>query len=129
MDKDDMTELYVQKRSEYESKIKEDLAKIEESVVGITQDGDYFSIKTEEVLVTIKAKVIDDKKHVVISTDDNQEEIPLQELKLTEHPDLIMWVIQNDKLIEEGFREVLINAVRNGENIINTLKALKVNYE
>ena len=49
--------------------------------------------------------------------------------KLTEHPDLILWIIQNDSLIKEGFKEVLINAVRNGENIINTLKALKVDYE
>ena len=53
----------------------------------------------------------------------------LSNLTLTEHPDLILWTIQNDSLIREGFKEVLINAVRNGENIINTLKALKVNYE
>ncbi len=129
MEKDEMTELYINKRKEYESKIRKDLATIEESVVELAQDGDYFSIQRDELLITIKAKVIDEKKHVVISTDENKEEIPLQDLTLTEHPDLIIWVIENDKLIEEGFREVLINAVRNGENIINTLKAMKVNYE
>jgi hypothetical protein len=55
--------------------------------------------------------------------------IALSNLRLTDHPDLILWVIQNSKIIEKGFNEVLINAVRNGENIINTLKALNPNYE
>lgn len=126
---DDMLKLYVQKRKEYEDKISSDLKKIEESVVDLAQDGDYFSVKNEDILITIKAKEIDEKMHITISTDINPEEIPLSNLTLTEHPDLILWAIQNDSLIREGFKEVLINAVRNGENIINTLKALKVNYE
>lgn len=126
---DDMLKLYVQKRKEYEDKISSDLKKIEESVVDLAQDGDYFSVKNEDILITIKAKEIDEKMRITISTDINPEEIPLSNLTLTEHPDLILWTIQNDSLIREGFKEVLINAVRNGENIINTLKALKVNYE
>ena len=126
---DDMLKLYVQKRKEYEDKISSDLKKIEESVVDLAQDGDYFSVKNEDILITIKAKEIDEKMRITISTDINPEEILLSNLTLTEHPDLILWTIQNDSLIREGFKEVLINAVRNGENIINTLKALKVNYE
>ncbi|RAP47212.1 MAG: hypothetical protein BZ136_06550 [Methanosphaera sp. rholeuAM74] len=55
--------------------------------------------------------------------------IAFNDLTLTENPDLILWIIQNSSLIEKGFVEVLINAVRNGENIINTLKSLKLNYE
>lgn len=126
---DDMLKLYVQKRKEYEDKISSDLKKIEESVVDLAQDGDYFSVKNEDILITIKAKEINEKMRITISTDINPEEIPLSNLTLTEHPDLILWTIQNDSLIREGFKEVLINAVRNGENIINTLKALKVNYK
>ena len=125
----DMLKLYVQKRKEYENKISSDLEKIEESVIDLAQDGDYFSVKNEDILITIKAKEIDENMHITICTDINPEEIPLSNLTLTEHPDLILWTIQNDSLIREGFKEVLINAVRNGENIINTLKALKVNYE
>lgn len=129
MSQDDMLKLYVEKRKEYEAKIQKDLEKIEDSVKDLAQIGDYFSVKNEDVLITIKAVEIDNKKHIAISTDTNKHEIPFAQLTLTEHPDLILWIIQNDALIKEGFKEVLINAVRNGENIINTLKALKVDYE
>ena len=110
-------------------KIQSDLEKIEDSVKDLAQIGDYFSVKSEDILITIKAVEINDEKHITISTDTNKQEIPFNQLTLTEHPDLILWIIQNDALIKEGFKEVLINAVRNGENIINTLKALKVDYE
>ena len=126
---DDMLKLYVEKRREYETKIKENLTDIEESVMDLAQVGDYFSVQNEDLLITIKAIKYNDEKHIAIYTSENTEEIPLTKLTLTEHPDLILWIIQNDALIKEGFKEVLINAVRNGENIINTLKALKINYE
>ena len=129
MSQDDMLKLYVEKRKEYEAKIQKDLENIEDSVKDLAQVGDYFSVKNEDVLITIKAIEIDNEKHIAISTDTNKREIPFTQLTLTEHPDLILWIIQNDALIKEGFKEVLINAVRNGENIINTLKALKVDYE
>lgn len=126
---DDMLKMYIEKRHEYESKIQEDLLKIEESVLELTEVNDYFSVKYDEMLITLKTVMVNDEKHIAIYTDKNPEEIPLNQLTLTQHPDLILWIIQNDSLIKEGFKEVLINAVRNGENIINTLKALKVNYE
>ena len=129
MSQDDMLKLYVEKRKEYETKIRNDLEKIEDSVKDLAQVGDYFSIKNEDILITIKAIEIDNEKHIAIFTDTDKREIPFNQLTLTEHPDLILWIIQNDALIKEGFKEVLINAVRNGENIINTLKALKVDYE
>jgi len=129
MSQDEMLMLYVEKRKEYEKKIQTDLEKIEDSVKDLAQPGDYFSVKSEDILITIKAVEINDEKHITISTDTNKQEIPFNQLTLTEHPDLILWIIQNDSLIKEGFKEVLINAVRNGENIINTLKALKVDYE
>lgn len=129
MSQDDMLKLYVEKRKEYETKIQNDLEKIENSVKDLAQVGDYFSIKNEDILITIKAIEIDNEKHIAIFTDTNKREIPFNKLTLTEHPDLILWIIQNEALIKEGFKEVLINAVRNGENIINTLKALKVDYE
>ena len=129
MSQDDMLKLYVEKRKEYETKIRNDLEKIEDSVKDLAQVGDYFSIKNEDILITIKAIEIDNEKHIAIYTDTDKREIPFNQLTLTEHPDLILWIIQNDALIKEGFKEVLINAVRNGENIINTLKALKVDYE
>ncbi len=129
MEMDDMLKLYVKKREEYETKIQNDLLEIEKSVSDIAKPGDYFSIKNDDLLITIKSVLVDDEKHVAIYTDQNPEEIPFNKLSLTKNPDLILWIIQNDKLIQEGFREVLINAVRNGENIINTLKQLKVNYE
>lgn len=129
MEMDDMLKIYVEKRHQYEDKIQKNLLEIEESVSGIAKVGDYFSIKNDDLLITIKLVEINGEKHVAVSTDSNKEEIPFNELTLTEHPDLILWIIQNDALIKEGFQEVLINAVRNGENIINTLKQLKVNYE
>ncbi|MBR0472903.1 MAG: hypothetical protein IJI98_09440 [Methanosphaera sp.] len=129
MQQDEMLKLYVEKRIEYETKIKENLEKIEDSVKDLAQVGDYFSVKNDDLLITIKAIEVDGDKHIAIFTDKNSREIPFGSLTLTEHPDLILWIIQNDLLIREGFKEVLINAVRNGENIINTLKALKVNYE
>lgn len=125
-----MIKLYLDKRSEYESKIKSDLEKIEESVVEFAQDGDYFSIQaSDESIITFKAKMIDDKMCVLIHTNENPVDVELTKLNLVEHPDLIKWVIQNDKFIKEGFMQVLINAVRNGEDIITTLRAMKVNYE
>lgn len=125
---DDMLQMYINKRHEYESKIRNDLLKIEESVLDIAEINDYFSIKNDDTLITIKAVFENNQKHIAITTD-NVNEIPFNKLTLTEHPDLILWIIQNDALIKQGFQEVLINAVRNGENIINTLKELKVNYE
>ena len=118
-----------EKRKEYETKIRNDLEKIEDSVKDLAQIGDYFSIKNDDVLITIKANEIGNEKHIAIFTDADKREIPINQLTLTEHPDLILWIIQNDALIKEGFKEVLINAVRNGENIINTLMDLKVDYE
>jgi hypothetical protein len=129
MSQDEMLKLYVEKRKEYETKIQNDLEKIEDSVKDLAQIGDYFSVKNDDILITIKAIEINDEKHIAIFTDTNKREIPFSQLTLTEHPDLILWIIQNDTLIKEGFKEVLINAVRNGENIINTLKALKVDYK
>lgn len=129
METDDMLKNYIEKRKQCENKIQEDLLKIEESVIDIPEVGDYFSIKNEDSLITIKAILINDEKHIAIYTEDNEKEIPFYELNLIEHPDLILWIIQNDSLIKEGFEQVLINAVRNGEHIINTLKALKVNYK
>lgn len=129
MNQDEMLKLYVEKRLEYEEKIQGNLEEIEDSVKDLTQVGDYFSVKNDDLLITIKAIELDGEKHIAVYTDKNSKEIPFCKLTLTEHPDLILWIIQNDTLIREGFKEVLINAVRNGENIINTLKALKVNYE
>lgn len=129
MEMDDMLKLYIEKRKEYEAKIRDDLEEIENSVIDLAQVGDYFSVQNDELLITIKAIKYDDEKHIAVYTNENPKEIPLTHLTLTEHPDLILWIIQNDGLIKDGFKEVLINAVRNGENIINTLKALKVNYE
>lgn len=126
---DDMTKLYIQKREEYETKISNDLLNIEESVKDISKVGDYFSVKNEDILITIKAIEKNNEKHIAIYTDTNPKEIPFNELTLTEHPDLILWIIQNKSLIQQGFKEVLINAVRNGEEIINTLKELNINYE
>lgn len=129
MQMDDMLKLYIEKRKEYEAKIRDDLEEIENSVIDLAQVGDYFSVQNDELLITIKAIKYNNEKHIAVYTNENPKEIPLTNLTLTEHPDLILWIIQNDALIKEGFKEVLINAVRNGENIINTLKALKVNYE
>ena len=129
MSQDEMLKLYVEKRKEYETKIRGNLLDIEDSVKDLAQVGDYFSVKNDDMLITIKAIEVDNELHIAISTDIDKREIPFSQLTLTEHPDLMLWVIQNDLLIREGFKEVLINAVRNGENIINTLKALKVNYE
>ncbi len=129
MDQDEMLKLYAEKRKEYETKIKGNLKDIEDSVKDLAQTGDYFSIKNEDTLITIKAIEIEEEFHLAIFTDIDKREKTFNQLTLTEHPDLILWIIQNDALIREGFKEVLINAVRNGENIINTLKALKVNYE
>lgn len=129
MSQEEMLKLYVEKRKEYENKISEDLNKIEDSVKDLAQIGDYFSVKNEDLLITIKAVEHDGEKHIAIFTDKDKREIIFSQLTLTEHPDLILWIIQNDALIKEGFKEVLINAVRNGENIINTLKALKVDYK
>lgn len=129
MSQEEMLKLYVEKRKEYETKIKGNLRDIEDSVKDLAQVGDYFSVKNEDSLITIKAIEIENELHLAIFTDIDKREIAFNQLTLTEHPDLILWIIQNDTLIREGFKEVLINAVRNGENIINTLKALKVNYE
>lgn len=126
---DDMIKLYIEKRQKYEAKIHEDLKKIEEESLNIAEVGDYFSVQNDDLLITIKAIRRNDEKHIAVYTNENPTEIPFCELTITENPDLIMWIIQNDQLIKEGFKEVLINAVRNAENIVNTLKQLKVNYE
>ncbi|MEE0489752.1 hypothetical protein, partial [Methanosphaera stadtmanae] len=117
-----------EKRREYESKIKKDLLDIEKSVTGFVEVDDYFSIKDKEELITFKIIEINNMKHVTITTA-NTPEIILSNLSIVDNPDLILWVIQNDSLIKQGFKEVLINAVRNGENIVNTLRELKVNYK
>lgn len=124
-----MIKIYIQKRREYQEKISSDLKKIEENVYDLCEVGDYFSIKSDEDIITIKAIKMDDVKHIAIKTEGMADFIALDSLRLTDHPDLILWIIQNANIIEKGFQEVLINAVRNGENIINTLKALDLNYE
>lgn len=126
---EDMIKIYIQKRREYQEKISSDLKKIEEKVYDLCEVGDYFSIKSDEDIITIKAIKMDDVKHIAIKTEGMADFIALDSLRLTDHPDLILWIIQNANIIEKGFQEVLINAVRNGENIINTLKALDLNYE
>ena len=126
---EDMNKIYIQKRREYQEKISSDLKKIEENVYDLCEVGDYFSIKSDEDIITIKAIEMDDVKHIAIKTEDMADFIALDSLRLTDHPDLILWIIQNANIIEKGFQEVLINAVRNGENIINTLKALDLNYD
>lgn len=125
---DDMLKMYIEKRREYESKIKKDLLDIEKSVTGFVEVDDYFSIKDKEELITFKIIEINNMKHVTITTANTSETI-LSNLSIVDNPDLILWVIQNDSLIKQGFKEVLINAVRNGENIVNTLRELKVNYK
>lgn len=126
---EDMIKLYVQKRREYQEKISSDLRNIEENVYDLCEVGDYFSIKSDEELLTIKAIELGETKKIAIKTSNMDEFIAFSNLRLTDHPDLILWIIQNANIIEKGFQEVLINAVRNGENIINTLKALDLNYE
>lgn len=126
---EDMIKIYIQKRREYQEKISSDLKKIEENVYDLCEVGDYFSIKSDEDIITIKAIKMDDVKHIAIKTEGMADFIALDSLRLTDHPDLILWIIQNANIIEKGFQEVLINAVRNGENIINTLKALDLNYD
>lgn len=125
---DDMLKMYIEKRREYESKIKKDLLDIEKSVTGFVEVDDYFSIKDKEELITFKIIEINNMKQVTITTANTPETI-LSNLSIVDNPDLILWVIQNDSLIKQGFKEVLINAVRNGENIVNTLRELKVNYK
>ena len=51
---DDMLKMYIEKRREYESKIKKDLLDIEKSVTGFVEVDDYFSIKDKEELITFK---------------------------------------------------------------------------
>lgn len=126
---EDIIKLYVQKRREYQEKISSDLRNIEENVYDLCEVGDYFSIKSDEELLTIKAIELGETKKIAIKTSNMDEFIAFSNLRLTDHPDLILWIIQNANIIEKGFQEVLINAVRNGENIINTLKALDLNYE
>ena len=126
---EDMVKLYIEKRRQYQEKISSDLQKIEENVYDICEIGDYFSIKNDEEIITVKAIKLDGDKHIAIKSGNMNDFIALSNLRLTDHPDLILWVIQNSKIIEKGFNEVLINAVKNGENIINTLKALNPNYE
>ena len=126
---EDMIKIYIQKRREYQEKISSDLKKIEENVYDLCEVGDYFSIKSDEDIITIKAIEMDNVKHIAIKTEGMADFIALDSLRLTDHPDLILWIIQNANIIEKGFQEVLINAVRNGENIINTLKALDLNYD
>ena len=128
-DMDDMIKLYKEKRREYENKISTDLERIEKSVYDIAEIGDYFSIKNDDELITVKAIDYEDNKCIAIKTDTTGNFIPFKNLTLTDHPDLILWIIQNSALIKQGFTEVLINAVRNGENIINTLKELNINYK
>lgn len=126
---DDMIKLYQQKRKEYEDKISSDLEQIEESVADIAQINDYFSTKVDDELITIKAVEYEGQKHIAIKTDNTGDFIVFKNLTLTDYPDLILWIIQNSALIKQGFTEVLINAVRNGENIITTLRELNINYE
>lgn len=126
---EDMIRLYVEKRREYQTKISADLKSIEENVSDICEVGDYFSIKSDEEIITIKAIEEDGTKRIAVKTSSMDDFVAFSNLRLTDHPDLILWIIQNGKIIEKGFNEVLINAVRNGENIINTLKALNVDYE
>ncbi|MDO5825080.1 MAG: hypothetical protein Q4Q22_01740 [Methanosphaera sp.] len=126
---EDMIMLYIEKRREYQTKISADLKSIEENVYDICEVGDYFSIKSDEEIITIKAIEEDGTKRIAVKTSSMDDFIAFSNLRLTDHPDLILWIIQNGKIIEKGFNEVLINAVRNGENIINTLKALNVDYK
>ncbi|RAP52720.1 MAG: hypothetical protein BZ137_08245 [Methanosphaera sp. rholeuAM130] len=126
---EDMIRLYIEKRREYQTKISADLKSIEENVYDICEVGDYFSIKSDEEIITIKAIEEDGTKRIAVKTSSMDDFIAFSNLRLTDHPDLILWIIQNGKIIEKGFNEVLINAVRNGENIINTLKALNVDYK
>ena len=51
---DDMLKMYIEKRREYESKIKKDLLDIEKSVTRFVEVDDYFSIKDKEELITFK---------------------------------------------------------------------------
>lgn len=126
---DDMIKIYKEKRREYEDKVSSDLEKIEESVMDIAEIGDYFSTKVDEELITIKAVEYEGQKHIAIRTEQTKDFIVFENLTLTDHPDIILWIIHNSSLIKQGFTEVLINAVRNGENIITTLKELNINYE
>jgi len=126
---DDMLKVYKERRREYEEKIHSDLAKIEDNIRDFVSVGDYFSVRVDENLVSIKAIECDGSVHLAVRSDDMDDFIAFDDLTLTENPDLILWIIQNSSLIEKGFVEVLINAVRNGENIVNTLKSLKLNYE
>ena len=50
MSQDEMLMLYVEKRKEYEKKIQSDLEKIEDSVKDLAQIGDYFSVKSDDIL-------------------------------------------------------------------------------
>ena len=52
---EDMIRLYIEKRREYQTKISADLKSIEENVYDICEVGDYFSIKSDEEIITIKA--------------------------------------------------------------------------
>lgn len=126
---EDMFKLYVEKRKEYQNQISSDLNKIEESVLDLCEIGDYFSINKEDYMISVKAISQNDEKHIAIKTEDMTDFVSFKDLTLTDHPDLILWVIENKAIIEQGFKEVLINAVRNGENIINTLKALNINID
>ena len=126
---DDMLRVYKQRRAEYEEKIHSDLAEIEDKVRDFVSVGDYFSVQVDENLVSIKAIECDGSIHLAVRSDEVDDFIAFGDLTLTDNPDLILWIIQNSSLVEKGFVEVLINAVRNGENIVNTLKSLKVNYE
>ena len=124
---DDMIKIYAKKRQDMEKQIKKDLTEIQEIVLDIVEEGDYFSIK-DDLIYTITVIKINNKKQLTIQTENEENPIPLNQLSLVNNPDLIKWVISHDNYIIEGFKEVLINAVRNGETILNTLKLTRTNY-
>ena len=99
---EDMVKLYIEKRRQYQEKISSDLQKIEENVYDICEIGDYFSIKNDEEIITVKAIKLDGDKHIAIKSGNMNDFIALSNLRLTDHPDLILWVIQNSKIIVIG---------------------------
>ncbi|MDO5851886.1 MAG: hypothetical protein Q4Q23_05315 [Methanobacteriaceae archaeon] len=124
---DEMIKLYAKKRKDMEKQIQNDLTEIQDTVLDIVEVGDYFSIK-DDMVYTITVVKLDDKKQLTIQTENEKEPILFNQLSLVNNPDLIKWVIAHDNYIIEGFKEVLINAVRNGETILNTLKLTRTNY-
>ena len=84
-------------------------------ISGATISGSITSTSTTELGLQINGGTVNGSVTITsgvftmtggtISTDTNKQEIPFNQLTLTEHPDLILWIIQNDSLIKEGFKE------------------------